>query len=147
MFAKLMLAKLVKVLKLAAFPAAVFGVVSTASAQHACRDCGAHCPPAFKHVQEKGPRIHVQRGCPNPVCDPCNLPNWGYYATCWSRWPHAGDQAHCRPATGTLIESNVVPAPPSPPPSPPPEPQAPQALPQLPPRNPPPGARPLRPGL
>lgn len=138
-----------KMVNLAALPAAILGCASAAQAQHGCRDCGSgHCP-SHKHVAESGPRVRVQRGCPKAVCDPCNLPHWGYYATCWSRWPHAEDQAHCRPVAGMVIESDVAPAlVPAPVAQPAPVPQAlPQALPQLPPRTPPPGARPLRPGL
>jgi hypothetical protein len=151
--ARILAGLLKKMGKLAALPAALLLTASAAQAQHACRDCGsAHCPPAFKHVAEKHPRVQVRRGCAKPVCDPCSLPNWGYYATCWSRWPHADDQAHCRPTAGMVLVSDAAPAlTPAPAVSPPTAPMAlPQAAPPMPPmpqRTPPPGAQPLRPGL
>jgi hypothetical protein len=29
------------------------------------------------------------------VCDPCALPHFGYYQTCWSPWPYPRDFRHC----------------------------------------------------
>src|SRR5437868_4850475 len=59
-----------------------------------CSDCGGdpfccqrhHCPPALSHCQEGPPKIRVKCGCPRPICNPCNQPNWGYYERCWSPW-------------------------------------------------------------
>jgi hypothetical protein len=48
-----------------------------------------HCPPAFKYTVEGPPRIHWQHGCPRPICNPCDLPHWGFYETCWHPWPYA----------------------------------------------------------
>jgi hypothetical protein len=150
--ARMLAGMLKKMGKLAALPAAILGAASAAQAQHACRDCGsAHCPPAFKHVAEKHPHVQVRRGCAKPVCDPCSLPNWGYYATCWNRWPHADNQAHCRPTAGMVLESDAVPAlaptPAAPPTAPMALPQATPPMPPMPQRTPPPGAQPLRSGL
>src|SRR5262249_15074712 len=51
--------------------------------------------------------------CPKPVCDPCNLPHYGYFATCWRPWPWPHDWSHCPvPPPGALV--------PMPPPAPPP---------------------------
>jgi len=54
-----------------------------------------HCPPALKHCAEGAPRICVRLGCPKPICNPCNQPNWGYYETCWRPWPWPADYSHC----------------------------------------------------
>jgi hypothetical protein len=54
-----------------------------------------HCPPAFKYCYEGAPRIHWTRGCPRPICNPCDLPNWGYYETCWSPYPFPPNWSHC----------------------------------------------------
>ena len=56
-----------------------------------CQDCyhcqRTHCPPCYKHCQEGAPRIKFQCGCPQPICNPCNSPNWGYFQTCWMQYP------------------------------------------------------------
>jgi hypothetical protein len=49
-------------------------------------DCG-HCPPPYVHCQEQPPRIKFKCVCPKPVCAPCDQEFWGYYPTCWRRWP------------------------------------------------------------
>jgi len=46
-----------------------------------------HCPAPYKHCQEGPPRLHWHCGCPHPVCNPCDLPHFGYWETCWYRWP------------------------------------------------------------
>jgi hypothetical protein len=53
-----------------------------------CRagDCG-HCPPPYVHRTEQPPRIRFKCVCPKPVCPPCDEDFWGYYPTCWRRWP------------------------------------------------------------
>ncbi|MBY0227770.1 MAG: hypothetical protein K2W96_00680 [Gemmataceae bacterium] len=73
----------------------------------AAGSCGAYgscgpkipCPPKFCHVFEDGPKIKFKRGCPRPLCDPCNLERYGYYQTCWSPWPYANEWAHCQHPT------------------------------------------------
>ena len=47
-----------------------------------------HCPPGLKHCQEGPPCIHWHCGCPHPICNPCDLPHFGYWETCWYPWPH-----------------------------------------------------------
>jgi hypothetical protein len=54
---------------------------------------GACCPPPYVHCMEGPPCVHFKCVCPRPVCDPCNLEHWGYYPTCWRRWP--GNWANC----------------------------------------------------
>src|SRR5437763_16409711 len=53
-----------------------------------------HCPPWFHHCQERPPVICIHCGCPRPVCNPCTLPNFGYFQTCWTPWPYPLDWAH-----------------------------------------------------
>jgi hypothetical protein len=61
-----------------------------------CRTCQTHhCPPFFRWCQEGAPRLKFQHGCPKPVCNPCDMPNWGYFQTCWSPWPWPPDFSHC----------------------------------------------------
>jgi len=57
-----------------------------------------HCPPHFRHCQERGPRIRFHKGCPKPICNPCDLPHWGYWETSWRQWPFPPNWAPC---TGT----------------------------------------------
>jgi hypothetical protein len=54
-----------------------------------------HCPPAFKYCQERPPHIHWSCGCPHPICNPCDLPHWGFYETCWNPWPFPPNWTHC----------------------------------------------------
>jgi hypothetical protein len=54
-----------------------------------------HCPPYFFHYFEGAPKLKFKRGCPRPICDPCNLPHFGYYQTCWAPWPYPEDWNHC----------------------------------------------------
>lgn len=81
---------------------------TTLWAQPGCAPCAAtfgtpcavgcqthHCPPPFKYCYEGPPRVHWTRGCPRPICNPCDLPNWGYFETCWSPWPFPPNWAHC----------------------------------------------------
>src|SRR6478735_1178676 len=35
-----------------------------------------HCPPPLKHCMEGHPRICWKCGCPKPICNPCDQPNW-----------------------------------------------------------------------
>jgi hypothetical protein len=70
-----------------------------------------HCPPPFYHVYEGPPCLKFKKGCPRPVCDPCELPHFGYYQTCWSPWPYPRDFRHCPYPT----PSDVLPSPQYPP--------------------------------
>jgi hypothetical protein len=54
-----------------------------------------HCPPAYVHCQEGPPCIKFKCACPKPVCNPCELPCFGYYQTCWRPWPCPPNWSHC----------------------------------------------------
>lgn len=70
-------------------PCATFGVPCGQGCQT------HHCPPHYKHCMEGPPRIHWTRGCPHPICNPCDLPHFGYFETCWSPWPFPPNWGHC----------------------------------------------------
>ena len=87
---------------------AVLMLQTMAKAQEPCATCTApcatcgpagcqhfHCPPALKWCMEGAPRICFQHGCPKPICNPCEAPNWGYYQKCWTPWPWPPDWSHC----------------------------------------------------
>ena len=82
-------------------PCASFGIPCVAP-------CNSHhCPPAYKHRYEGAPHIHWQRGCPHPICNPCDLQHWGYYDTCWSPWPFPPNWSHCAvPPPATYVHVN-----------------------------------------
>jgi hypothetical protein len=84
-----------KLLVLAALLAPVAGPAALAGPfdSHCCPS--HHCPPRYQHCQEPGPHPHFHKGCPRPVCGPCDLVNWGYYETCWRPWPFPTNWAHC----------------------------------------------------
>jgi hypothetical protein len=102
---------LMRSLRLWLAPAAIWiATVAPASAQEmfggwagSCGlECGTtlgcqshHCPPPLQHCQERPPVIRVKCGCPKPICNPCNQPNWGYYETCWTPWPFEPNYNHC----------------------------------------------------
>jgi hypothetical protein len=70
------------------------GLVVPAQAQNC--DCNKDCcPPCYKYRYEGPPKIKFKKGCPKPLCDPCNLPHYGYYPTCWGPWPFQQDWCHC----------------------------------------------------
>ena len=61
-----------------------------------CTTCNVWCcPPAYKYCVEGPPNICLICGCPKPVCCPCDLPNWGYFATCWRPSPWGANTSHC----------------------------------------------------
>ena len=69
-----------------------------------CATCKQTCPPPFIHWAEGPPNLRFKTACPKPVCDPCTLPHYGYYATCWHPWPFAPDWSHCpTPPPGTVL--------------------------------------------
>jgi len=81
---------------------------TAAWAQQACAPCAASfgtpcgagcsthpCPPAFKYTVEGPPHIHWHCGCPHPICNPCDLPHWGYFETCWNPYPFPPNWTHC----------------------------------------------------
>jgi hypothetical protein len=68
-----------------------------------------HCPPAFKWCHEGPPHICFRHGCPRPVCDPCNLPHFGYFETCWSPYPFPPNWSHCpTPPPAALVHLNPL---------------------------------------
>lgn len=86
----------------------------TPTAASNCGTCGPtcqthHCPPAFKYCYEGAPHIHWRRGCPHPICNPCDLPHWGYYETCWSPWPFPPNWGHClTPPPAAFVQLNPM---------------------------------------
>jgi len=90
------------------------GYANTAKAQ-GCATCATgcesgicqrfHCPPPFHHCMERPPCIRIHVGCPRPVCNPCNLPNFGYFQTCWTPWPLPPDWSHCKvPPPAAMVQ-------------------------------------------
>jgi hypothetical protein len=72
------------------------GLLLTAgAAAQDCDQCGRPCPPWVKHRLEGAPRLKFKHGCPRPLCDPCNLPHYGYFQTCWHPWPFPPDCPRC----------------------------------------------------
>ncbi|HWY88679.1 MAG TPA: hypothetical protein VNX28_18345 [Gemmataceae bacterium] len=70
-----------------------------------------HCPPALKWCMEGMPRICFQHGCPKPICNPCEAPNWGYYQKCWAPWPWPPDWSHCPvPTPASQVFPGMIPA-------------------------------------
>src|SRR5262245_27101504 len=70
--------------------AQTFGVPIGASSCNTCTTTNCnwlHCPPPYKHCMERPPCIIWHHGCPHPICNPCDLPHFGYWETCWSPWP------------------------------------------------------------
>jgi hypothetical protein len=82
----------------------------------ACASCGFHCqqfhcPPVLKWCMEGAPRICFRCGCPKPICNPCEAPNWGYYQKCWSPWPWPPDWSHCPvPTPASQVFPGMLPA-------------------------------------
>lgn len=74
--------------------AQTFGTPIGASSCNTCAPTH-HCPPAYKHTYEGAPHIHFHRGCPHPICNPCDLPHFGYWETCWSPFPFGPSWGHC----------------------------------------------------
>ena len=69
-----------------------------------------HCPPPLKWCSESAPSIKFKCGCARPVCDPCSLQHYGYYATCWQPWPYPADYSHCQtPPPGALLPPPAYP--------------------------------------
>ncbi len=65
--------------------------------------CPKHCFPL-----EKPPCIKFKCVCPKPVCEPCDLPGYGYYATCWHPWPYPPNCGYCPgPAPGAVADAAV----------------------------------------
>ncbi len=85
-----------------------------------CVSCGAapscappdckNCPPWVVHYYEGPPRLKFKKACPRPVCDPCYLPHYGYYQTCWAPWPFPPDWSHCSaPPPGAVLPPPALP--------------------------------------
>ena len=84
-----------------------------------CEDCCCqrlHCPPPLHHCMERPPCIKFMCGCPRPVCNPCNAPNWGYFQPCWVPWPWPPDWSHCPvPPPATMVVPSPIRHPDNPP--------------------------------
>ena len=84
---------------------ATFGTPSTGS--NCCQS--HHCPPAFNHCVEGPPCICWKHGCPHPICDPCNLPHWGFWEKCWNPYPFPPNWTHCpAPPPSSLVNLNPL---------------------------------------
>jgi hypothetical protein len=95
-----------RLLALLGLAALAWGLASSAARAQGCATCATpycsggqcqvfHCPPWYHHCQERPPIICIKFGCPRPVCNPCGLPNFGYYPTCWTPWPLPPNWGHC----------------------------------------------------
>jgi hypothetical protein len=72
------------------------------------QNCHSHCPPAYRHIVEGPPNIHFKHGCPKPICSPCTHERWGYYETCWRRWPWPPNWSHCPvPPPGAYFDGTL----------------------------------------
>lgn len=85
-------------------PAATFGPMAGGAGCASCapslattmgNKCCHTCCPKYHHCSEGPVHIHWHHGCPKPVCNPCDLPHWGYWQKCWSPWPWPPDWSHC----------------------------------------------------
>jgi hypothetical protein len=85
------------------------GCVSCGAAP-AAAPCHEKCPPWVIHYYEGPPRLKFKKACPRPVCDPCYLPHYGYYQTCWAPWPFPPDWSHCSvPPPGAALPPPALP--------------------------------------
>ncbi len=105
--------------------AAVLSVVTAGAlgglvhAQQGCPACApclpqvprTHCPHPYCYTQEGAPCIHYNCGCPAPVCNPCDLPHYGYFQPCWRPSPFAMDWSHCpeMPAAAAVVPGPLPP--------------------------------------
>src|SRR5262249_6046406 len=75
-----------------------------AVAAQECERCGkAPCPPFYKHHYEGAPKIKFKRACPRPICNPCNLPHYGYFGSCWHPWPFPRNECACDLPQPTIL--------------------------------------------
>lgn len=78
------------------------------------------CPPYLTHLFEGPPKICFKQACPKPLCCPSNMEYYGYYPTCWHRWPWEIDVSRCQtPVDGIAVPSTLPPAKPEIVPTPP----------------------------
>jgi hypothetical protein len=89
------------------------GCAACAAGGCATGACGlkGFCCPKTCFTLEKAPCIKFKHVCPKPVCEPCNLQDFGYYATCWRPWPYPPNCAHCPAPPPGVPASQVPPAP------------------------------------
>ena len=71
-------------------------------------DCGPrHCPPHYHVFVERPPRLWWRHSCPHPICNPCDLPHFGYFETCWNPWPFPPNWSHCSaPPPASMVNLN-----------------------------------------
>jgi hypothetical protein len=68
------------------------------------------CCPSFFHCTPRPPHIHYKCVCsPKPICDPCELHNYGYYPVCWRPWMQDVDYSHCPVPPPTVLAPNFNP--------------------------------------
>ncbi len=89
-------------------------IVAGSSAQAGGLGLCCSCPPPLTWCSEQAPCLKFKCACPRPVCDPCDLQHYGYYATCWQPWPFQPDWSHC----STIPPGAALPPPAYPPYSP-----------------------------
>src|SRR5262249_22801892 len=78
--------------------------VAPAAAAQECETCGkGACPPFYKHHYEAAPKIKFKRACPRPICNPCHLPHYGYFPTCWHPWPFPRNECACPPEQPDIL--------------------------------------------
>ncbi|HWG45121.1 MAG TPA: hypothetical protein VN688_20290 [Gemmataceae bacterium] len=62
-----------------------------------------HCPKTT-FCRPKAPCIKYKCVCPKPICNGCDLENFGYYPTCWHPWPFPPNYSHCPvPPTSVMV--------------------------------------------
>jgi hypothetical protein len=84
-------------------------------------DCGGccgpkHCCPKTVICVPKIPRMKFERVCaPKPLCNPCELENYGYFDTCWRCWSSPPNFSHCVVPPASMVVDGPVAAPMLPP--------------------------------
>jgi hypothetical protein len=95
--------------------------------------CGQRwCCQQWHFCVERPPCLKFHCVCSRPVCDPCELPHYGYYPVCW-RPMGPFDYNHCPTPAPAVMAVPLVPDPPqlAPPASVPPEPPPPPPRPRV----------------
>jgi len=67
------------------------------------------CCPITWFCQPKPPKICYKCRCPKPVCNPCELENYGYYPTCWRPWMQQVNYSHCPVPPPTVLAPHYHP--------------------------------------
>ena len=89
-------------------PLWLFLSASSARAQVAVFGHQIFCPKTTVCIP-KPPKLKYKCVCPKPVCDPCSLPNYGYYPSCWRPWMQQVDYSHCPVPPPTVLAPHYHP--------------------------------------